>query len=107
MVAGKALAGVFYCLVTAAAVFAFNAALIVHWGLAILAAIFGSLFTVSLGLLLGSIFENKQQMTLWGFLLLNVMLVPAFLSIMTDLLPRAVTDLIRWVPTQMHDVTLA
>jgi hypothetical protein len=99
VVMGKALAGLFYCLTGAGAVFALNAALILNWGLAIVAVVCGALFTVALGLLLGSVFEDKQQMTLWGFLVFNVLLVPAFLSIMTDLLPSSVIAFLRWVPT--------
>jgi len=99
VVMGKALAGLFYCLAGAGAVFALNAALILQWGLAVVAVVCGALFTVALGLLLGSIFEDKQQMTLWGFLVFNVLLVPAFLSIMTDLLPAKVIAFLRWVPT--------
>ena len=99
VVAGKAVAGLFYCLAAAAAVFVLNAAIIVHWGLALLAAICGALFSVALGLFLGTVFSTKQQLTLWGLLILNVLLVPAFLFIMTDLLPAGVISVTRWMPT--------
>jgi hypothetical protein len=59
----------------------------------------GSLFTVALGLLMGSLFEVKQQLTLWGFVLIAVLLMPIFLSIMSAILPDAVGAVISWVPT--------
>lgn len=99
VVMGKALAGLFYCLMGAAAVFALNSGLVLHWGLAIVTVVLGALFTVAIGLLLGSIFENKQQLTLWGFLIFNILLIPAFLSIMTDILPANVVAFLSWVPT--------
>ena len=99
VVIGKALTGLFYCLTTAVVVLAFNAALITHWGLAILAVTCGSLLCVALGLLLGSVFEVKQQLTIWGFLLFQPLLLPMFLSIMEDLMPRGLIVAFDWIPT--------
>jgi ABC-type Na+ efflux pump permease subunit len=99
VVIAKALTGLFYCLTAVVVVFAFNTALITHWGLAILAAALGSLFTVALGLLLGTLFEVKQQLSLWGFLLISVLLMPVFLSIMAKVLPKTVVAIIAWIPT--------
>jgi hypothetical protein len=36
---------------------------------------------------------------LWGFLSLNVLLLPAFLFMMSDLLPEAVLTIFDWIPT--------
>ena len=47
IVVAKALTGLFYCLVAAGLVLAASATLVVHWDIAILAAICGSLFIVS------------------------------------------------------------
>jgi ABC-2 type transport system permease protein len=99
VVVGKALTGLFYCLIGAVVVLGWNATLVVHWWLAILATVCGALMTVALGLLFGSIFRVKQQMTLWGFVTMNVLLVPMFLAIMEDLLPRGLIAALRWVPT--------
>ena len=101
VVIAKALTGLFYCLTAVVVVFAFNTALITHWGLAILAAAAGSLFTVALGLLLGTLFEVKQQLSLWGFLLISILLMPVFLSIIVKALPlpEIVVTIITWVPT--------
>jgi ABC-2 type transport system permease protein len=99
LVAGKALAGAAYCLVAAAGVLVLNATVVTHWGLAILATAGGAALSVALGLLLGSIFQVRQQLMLWGFLLLNVLLVPVFLEIESDLLPEGFGAVLRWVPT--------
>lgn len=98
IVAGKALAGLFYCLTAGGLVLAFHFPLVLHWGLAVLATVCGSLFIVALGLLLGSVFKVRQQLTLWGFILLNVLLVPVFLSVMTEILPAALVPVLTWMP---------
>ena len=80
VVIGKAAAGMVYGLVAVSVVFAFRNAMIAQWGLAILAAVCGTLFAVALGLLLGTLFDNPQQMGMWMGLILMVLLVPLFLS---------------------------
>ena len=80
MAIGKTLTGLFYCLSIAAVVLALNANLVVYWGVAILAAVAGSLFVVSLGLLLGAGFKLKQQLNLWTFVILQPLLIPVVLS---------------------------
>ncbi len=95
----KALTGLFYSLLCAGVAFAINRSLITHWGLAIVAAICGSLFTVALGLLLGSLLESRQQLMIWAWVLFIPLLFPVFLSIMTDLLPENVIRVVNWVPT--------
>ena len=101
MLLGKAVTGVTYCLVGVVAVYAFNGAYITRWDLALWAGVCGALFTVGLGLLLGTLFESRQQLTLWGFLLMNVLLVPMFLVIMDDVLPSTAVTIMRWVPTSV------
>lgn len=99
VVIGKALTGMFYCLTVAVVILALYIPMIIHWGLAILATICGALLTVSLGLLLGMLFEGKQQLPLWGFLLLNVLLIPVFLSYLQPLLPEPVNAAVAFMPT--------
>jgi hypothetical protein len=57
------------------------------------------LFAVGVGLLLGSAFEVKQQLTLWGFVLINILGIPMFLSTMTDILPAGMLTVINLLPT--------
>jgi ABC-type Na+ efflux pump permease subunit len=96
---GKAVTGAVYALVGVVAVYAVNAAYITHWGLALCAGLCGAALTVGLGLLLGSIFDSRQQLTLWGFLLMNLLLLPMFLVVMSDVLPQPVVRIMHWVPT--------
>ncbi len=65
VVTGKALAGAFFGLTAAGVALAFNPRLVVHWEVAALTALCGTAFAVSLGLLLGSLFDNPQTMNLW------------------------------------------
>jgi hypothetical protein len=99
IVLGKASSGSIYCLIAAGAALALNHTLVTQWGLAILTAFCGVFFSVSLGLLLGSIFEVRQQLTLWGFVLINVFCIPLFLSLMEDILPAGVMRVVQWMPT--------
>lgn len=94
----KALTGLFYSLTAAAVVMLANTALIVHWPLAITVTVIGSLFFVSIGLLLGQVVEVRQQLTLWGFVLMAALLLPYFLWVMSELLPDAVAMVVRWTP---------
>jgi ABC-2 type transport system permease protein len=99
VVAGKALAGIFFVLVTASAALAFNWTFIVHWDIAILGLLSGALLGVSLGLLLGVIFENKQQLNTWMMILAQPLLISLFLSVIDPIFPQLVRDLLAWIPT--------
>ncbi len=98
VVAGKALTGLFYCLAASAVMLAVSAALVVHWGLLLLAALLGSLLTVALGLLAGSLFEVRQQMNLWAFVLAQPLILPAAI-VPTSLLPEPANAILGVVPT--------
>jgi ABC-type transport system involved in multi-copper enzyme maturation permease subunit len=100
MVIGKAIAGSFYCLTAAAVIFTLNFALFVQWWLAILAVLCGALFTVALGLLAGTIFENPTNMNLWvGFILMILFLPMFFEQSLGSSLPPAVTVALPWIPS--------
>jgi len=99
VVAGKALAGLFFVLVTASAALAFNWTFIVRWDIAILGLLGGALLGVSLGLLLGVLFENKQQLNTWMMILAQPLLISLFLSAIDPIFPQIVRDLLAWIPT--------
>jgi ABC-2 type transport system permease protein len=99
IVLGKALTGWFYTLISIGVVFAFNWALVTHWGLVLLATVCGAALGVALGLLLGSVFETRQQLTLWAWVLIAPLLLPVFLSMMRGLLPDGVLAVMHWIPT--------
>jgi ABC-2 type transport system permease protein len=99
LIVAKALAGLFFCLIGALVAFAFYGVYIVHWGMAILTVVSGGFFAVSLGLLLGSKLEVRQQLSLWSFILLQPLLLPVILVTMQHLLPQGVITVLQWVPT--------
>ena len=99
IVAGKAIAGLFYCLLGAVVALAVNANLVVHWSYALLVILVGSLFTVSLGLWLGVIIENRAQLTLWAWILILPLFAPIMISLLDDLVPAGVVQVARLVPT--------
>ncbi len=99
IITAKALTGLFYCLLGAGVALVLNRELIIHWWLAILTVLVGAAFTVSLGLWLGTMTENRGQLTLFVWFFLMPLLLPTFLSVMTELLPAWLVPLIRAVPT--------
>jgi ABC-2 type transport system permease protein len=99
VVVGKAIAGMVYGLVAAAVVFAFNRALVVHWEWAVLATLCGTLFAVSAGLLLGSVFDNPQNMGPWMGLLFALLLMPVFLIMLKPGLPAFLNTVMPWIPS--------
>jgi ABC-type transport system involved in multi-copper enzyme maturation permease subunit len=99
VVIAKALTGLFYCFLALGVTFILNFSQIATWPLALLTAFVGSLFAVSLGLLLGTALENRQQLILWAWVLLIPMMMPMLLSLMDDLLPETWLRIFDWVPT--------
>jgi ABC-type multidrug transport system permease subunit len=97
---GKVIAGLFYCLVCTAVVLLLNSVFIVHWGLIIAACLFGALFSTALGAVIGNLLKTPQQAAMWGFLLLQPLILPvAFSVILADIAPGVVTEALRWIPT--------
>ncbi|MGB3715985.1 MAG: ABC transporter permease [Candidatus Promineifilaceae bacterium] len=99
VVVGKALTGLFYCLIVGSIVLVIYANLVTHWWLAILLLVAGSLFAVSLGLLLGTVIELQSQIKLWTFILYQPLLIPVFLVILSDILPQPLLTAFEWIPT--------
>lgn len=100
VVAGKALAGLFYCLCAAVVVFVLNARWIVHWEVAALAFLLGAAFSVALGLLMGVVSENPTTINLWMSLIVMTLLMPMILmQLASAKLPAVVQAIIPWMPT--------
>ncbi len=99
IVAGKALAGLFYCFLGGITALLVNQALVTHWWLAILAVVLGSLFTVSLGLWLGSNIESRAQLSIWAWVFLVPLFLPVIFSLFQGLLPDFLIGVVRVVPT--------
>lgn len=99
LVAGKAIAGLFYCLLGAGLALVFYRWLVIHWWLAVLAAVLGALFVISIGLLLGSMIESREQLTMVAWIFILPLFLPVFLSLMRGLVPDTVIEILRFVPT--------
>jgi ABC-2 type transport system permease protein len=99
VVGGKALAGVGYTVLAVGLVFALYTSVIVHWWVAVLAALLGIVFATLLGLLLGTLVQVKQQLTLTVWLIFPPLLIPVFLAIMRDVLPTMLLAGLDWIPS--------
>jgi ABC-type Na+ efflux pump permease subunit len=99
VVLGKALVGLFYSFVGIGLTYALNRALITQWWLAILVALCGALFAVSLGLFFGVALDNRQQLMIWSWVLFIPLFLPMMLSLMEGLLPETLIRIFRWVPS--------
>ena len=101
IVTAKALTGLIYCLLGGGLVLAVSAPMVVHWDIAILAVISGSLFTVALGLLLGVVLDGRQQLILWSAVLMFPLFLPVIASeILPDLqVPVLVQQAVSLIPT--------
>ena len=78
---------------------ALNAILVTHWWLVLLVVVLGSLFASALGLLLGTLFESRQQLQVWAMPVFGLFLIPVFIGILPRLLPERVLDIISFIPT--------
>jgi hypothetical protein len=96
--AGKALAGVFFCLLGFVLASIFNTSLILQWGLAILAGFCVIVFSVTLGLMLGVWIDNRQRLLLLANLTIFPLLIAVFISLETELLPVWLVSICRWLP---------
>ncbi len=99
VVVGKALSGLFYVMVTAGVVFAINWSGVVHWEMALLFILGIGLFSVGLGLVLGSFFERQQDVVGLTMLLLVIFIGTLFVDMLNLKIPTAVQALIPWVPS--------
>jgi ABC-2 type transport system permease protein len=98
VVMGKALAGMFYMLLSSGLFFALHWAYVAHWGLALLAFLCCTLFSIGVALALGGIVQSQQQMTLWAIPIVVVFLVPAFFAQEPNL-SASLKAILPWFPT--------
>lgn len=80
IIAGKALTGLAYGFLIAAALLAFNHKVVGSWLLTAVTVILGTLLLVAIGLLIGSLFQNTMQVNTWAGLILLLLLMPSFIS---------------------------
>src|SRR5215213_45198 len=96
IVAGKALTGVAYTVLIAGLLLFLNRQLVGSWLLTLLSILFGLVFVVSIGLVMGSLLNNMMQVNTWAGSVLIVLLAPPFPPLA---LPAAVETAMRLVPT--------
>lgn len=99
IVAGKALAGLFYMAVGYVTVLAAFGYLVLQWGLVLTAAVIAALFMVAIGLLLGLYADVPAQLQLIAWLVIPPLLLPMILVALEGLVPTGVVAFLRWIPT--------
>ena len=98
VVMGKALAGLFYVLLSGGLFFVLNWAYITDWGLALLAFLGCAIFSIGLALALGSFIRSQKQMGIWMLPIMFVLIIPAFFSQEPNLAP-GLKAVFSWLPT--------
>jgi ABC-2 type transport system permease protein len=101
IIAGKALAGIFYCSLGGMVALLINRILVVHWWLAILTVLAGSLFTVSLGLWLGIKIDSRSQLSMWSWVILLPLIMPLIFSLLQGLIPDVWVRISSVVPSSV------
>jgi ABC-2 type transport system permease protein len=99
VVIGKALAGSFYILVTAVMIFVISWADVVHWDMVMLFVIGGGVFSVAVGLVLGSFFTKQQDMVGWMTGLLLLLVGATMVKMLGVELPALMENILPWVPS--------
>lgn len=99
VVAGKALVGMFYILVTALVAFGLNWNKIVHWEMVLLFVVCGGLFGIGVGLVLGSFFQRWMEIIGWSMLIFMLLIAAIFVQMLDLDLPGIVLKLLPWVPS--------
>ena len=95
---GKTLAVLFYTLLTTTIGLFFTGSLIIHWGLALVALVIGMLVIITPGILLGVLFQNKGQISIWIWVLFIPTVLPIFFSVVR-VFPEYVLKVVDWWPT--------
>jgi ABC-2 type transport system permease protein len=98
VVMGKALAGIFFVVLTGGLFFALNWVYIVNWGLALLTFLLCALFSIGLALAVSSLLHSPQQLALWLAPIMILLIVPTVFAGMINLTPSLKT-IFDWIPT--------
>jgi len=98
VVMGKALAGLFYVLLTGGLFFALNWAHVTNWGLALLGFLLCALFSLGLALAVGSLARNPQQLAIWLAPVMIFLIVPSVFAGFSNLSP-GLKAIFSWLPT--------
>ena len=99
ILAAKSLTGLIYTLGMLLVTVAFNWDLIQQRWLFLLGGLLGSLFAISLGILLGTTIDSRQKLTLWAWVVIIPLMIPMFLTLFDDLLPASLVLTFTWFPS--------
>jgi len=99
VVVGKALVGFFYVMVAASVVFAINWVGVVHWEMVLLFVLGTGIFSVGVGLVLGSFFERQQDAVGLTMLLIVFFIGALFASMLGLDMPAVAQAMLPWVPS--------
>lgn len=99
LVVSKALTGISYGLLIGIPSLLIYGKVIQNWGVAGLAILTGTVFFVSIGLLLGTVLNTRQQLMAWAWVPIIPLMFPPFLVVMEELIPAWLIELMPWVPT--------
>lgn len=98
VVLGKALAGFFYILIIGGLALALNRAMIVNWGLALVAFLGYALLAIGLALAMGSMVRSTQQLSILLLGLLLFLVVPP-MFFMEPAVKAGIRAILRWFPS--------
>ena len=99
VVIGKSLAGLINILVCAALIFIISWVDVIHWDMVILFVIGSGIFSVALGLLLGSMFDRQVDMIGWITAIMLVLIGAVLIKALNVDLPYLVRVILPWVPS--------
>lgn len=99
VVMGKALAGLFYILVTGLIVFTISWADVTHWGAVVTFVIAGGIFSVAVGLALGSFYDKPQDIAGWITVLLVILIGGLIVKMVNLELPAIAANILPWLPS--------
>jgi ABC-type Na+ efflux pump permease subunit len=99
VVAGKALAGVLYCMAAALVGVILNQAVFIHWGLVILVLVICAVFVVAMGMLIGMVANTPTSAATLAGPLLFVLLIPTMVrAFRPEGWPALVKTILDWQP---------
>jgi len=99
VVIGKSLAGLINILVCAVLIFIISWVDVIHWDMVILFVIGSGIFSVALGLLLGSLFDRQVDMIGWITAILLALVGAVVIKALSVDLPYLVREILPWVPS--------
>jgi ABC-2 type transport system permease protein len=98
MLIAKGLVGGAYSLLMSVAVLVAYGHLVQHWWAMIGAMLAGAFFYVAIGLILGLQLKDTRQVSLWGFIIFQPIIITTILGLF-EAIPEGIRNTMRWFPT--------